>query len=71
MTIHQTNYTGIKNTKNITPFNNDGQNNSYNEQNMFIQEWISFVQSFEEGFNAVNPIYFDGKFFKLYKYVPT
>ncbi|KAL4083097.1 hypothetical protein QTP88_028427 [Uroleucon formosanum] len=59
MTIHQTNYTGIKNTKNITPFNNDGQNNSYNEQNMFIQEWISFVQSFEEGFNAVNPIYFD------------
>lgn len=36
---------------------------------MFVQEWINSVQSFEEGFNAVNPIYFDGKFLKLYKYL--
>jgi len=65
MTIHQMN--GIKNMKNITLFNYDGQDNSCNEQ-MFVQEWINSIQSFEDDFNAVNPIFFDGKFFKLYRY---
>lgn len=30
---------------------------------LFVRKWINSVESYETDYDAVNPLYFDGKFF--------